>query len=229
MNQKLEDLKEQALEQGRAYWEKIQESNIYIQLKEKYDELPSKYQKYIKYGAAFFIVYFVLSFPLGWLGESSNSINEYQKKRKLLSNILSVQSELQSAPQAPPSVDASSLESKVKSALENMNINEEQIKETSATPPRAVTDSNILPSGIRESSLQVRIEKLNLTQVVSVGRRLQNLSPGAKLIDMEVLANKEDDHYFDLRLRLASFSLVESEEDDDSGDKKKPRRSRDKG
>ena len=56
-------LKEQLKDQFKELWDRIQESSLYIELKEKFELLPSRIQKVIVVGASLVLALFLFSFP----------------------------------------------------------------------------------------------------------------------------------------------------------------------
>jgi hypothetical protein len=200
---KLDELKEQILDQLKALWEKIQESPLFIQLKEKYDELTPNAQKGVTAAAGFLVALFILSFPFGWISQSSDSLVKYERNRKLIEDFLKVQKDLQSAPNVPTTASAGQVQSAANDIIEKSGIGKTQIKfsglGSSETPP-------YLPSYIEYSSVRLQLEKLNLTQVLDLGVKFQNMNRLAKLMGLEMTANKEDNHYYDVNFNLAVFS-----------------------
>jgi hypothetical protein len=51
---RFEEIKEQIVDTGKLYIEKIRETPAFIQAQEKYEELSPNVQNIIKYGAVFF-------------------------------------------------------------------------------------------------------------------------------------------------------------------------------
>lgn len=217
---KLDELKEQALDQLKATWERIQESPAFIQAKEKFDELTPNAQKGVTAAAGFLIAMIVLSFPLGWISQSTENLAKYEKNRKLIEDFLKVQKDLQTAPNVPTSASAGQIQSSAADLIEKTGISKTQIKfnglGSTDMPP-------YLPSYIEYSSVRLQLEKLNLTQVLDLGVKLQNMNRLAKLMGLEMTANKDDNHYYDVNFNLAVFSAkaagVDDSEDDEPAER----------
>ena len=86
----LDDLKEQFLEQLNAYKERIQDTPVYNQIKERYDDLPPRNQKLVLISGILLVSYIVLSIPFGSLGEASNKIEKYESTKSTLASLRKV-------------------------------------------------------------------------------------------------------------------------------------------
>jgi hypothetical protein len=66
---------------------------------------------------------------------------------------------------------------------------------------------SLAPDNIIQEALEVNLKKLNLRQVVEIGHSLQGVHESIKLAGLDVVATAEDDHYFDVNMRLIKFAL----------------------
>jgi hypothetical protein len=208
---RFEDIKEQLIDTAKFYLEKIKESPYFIQLQEKYEELSPNVQKLLKYAGAFMLVYFIFSFPLSWRNQANENIDKYQKNRKLIEDLLNVQVELQNAPDININVSGADLQAQTNEVIEKSGLGPDQIK-PSTVITSAQRQFNFIPKEINYVGIEVVLSKLNLTQVLDIGTKLQNVNRSAKLIELDMQANKDDNHYYDVKFLLASFTGASSNE-----------------
>jgi hypothetical protein len=69
--------------------------------------------------------------------------------------------------------------------------------------------TSLVPDAVKQAGVSLLLKKLNLRQVVEISHRLQTLSPGVKLMGLDVRENLGASHYFDAVFKLASFSVPE--------------------
>ncbi|GEM_PF-6029604 len=201
---RLEDLFERIKEELRATWERVQSSSLYVQFMERFEELDPKVQRLIRYASAFLVLYFVLSFPLGWLSTASDNRAKYERNRHLIEGLLEVEAKMQSSPNISVDLDMSKVSADAKQTIESTGIAPDQI-----TSSKMISDKErkmeFLPEGVSFEGVLIRVEKINVNQILDAGTRLQNLNPSAKLVEMDIQAAEENDHYYDVEYLLAGF------------------------
>lgn len=202
---KLDELKERLVDEAKISLDRLQNSSLYIQLKEKFDELSPNVQKTIKYASAFFLVYFIFSFPIGWMNQASSHQEKYEANRKLIESLLQVQNDLKNSPNININISPNQLKSQLNLAIEKMGISKEQLSAT-----EVINNQNrkldFLPKNISYVGLSIKFSNLNLTQILDIGTKLQNLNPDAKLIEMNVNESAKSDHYYDVEYMIAGFT-----------------------
>lgn len=202
---KLEDLFERLKDELKMTWDRIQNSSLYIQSKERYEELSPNVQKALKYAGSFFVLYFVLSFPLSWLSQASENRTDYEENRELIESLLEVQNELKNSLDVNININPSELQSTIQQMLGNSNLTQDQIKSTSLANSQT-RKLDFLPENVSYVGVLVNIEKMNLSQILDIGVKLKNLTKSTKLIEMDIQKNKENDHYFDVEFLIAGFT-----------------------
>lgn len=213
----LTDLKEKIFETLGPYWEKIQESEAFTTLKEKFDSYPPRIQKLIMAGAAVLLsLTFLYIFPFAYLSTAGDSITQFEENQSLIRRLLDINRELKTTPQVPPAPAADQLKSMIQSRVAGQGLIAEQIG------PMEPTTVSI--AALSVEGLIVNFKQLNLTQLVSLAFDLQDLSPSVKLVGLKVRASPQDSHYFETSYTLASFNIPRPEtslEDESPGAKKK--------
>lgn len=221
----LDDLKDQSKERLQDLSRQVQDSSIYITLKDRYDLLPQRTQKIVLTLLAVLGVSLLLFPPIAVMMTASDDIKKFDETRNLTRDLLRTDRELKKGPLLRPTPSTSALRGSIRSLLERTRIIDEQILgiETSNSTP-----SELITRGIKNESLLVHLQKLNLRQLVDVGYGLQAFNNSVKVTQMSVAANSEDDHYFDVRYLLTAYRapVIAQPKDDSSKKKRKPRRSR---
>jgi hypothetical protein len=209
MNALLEKLKDQ----GAEIWGRIEETSLYMNLREKYSELSSRAQKAIIAGGVIVATLFLFSFPYGYISSSSDNLTTFDDDRGIIRDLLRASSTLREPSPLPPEIAITDLGASITRSLEEFHLVGEQI-----TPPQPLSEklTNLVPDQVKQTGLSLALKKLNLKQVVEISHRLQTLSPGTKVIGMDVRENTTS-HYFDVTYRIANFSVPMAGMDDMGG------------
>lgn len=211
----LDDIKDQLRERATTVWVQIQETSLYNNLKEKYETLPTTAQKAIAYAAGVLTALIVLSIPYSYISSSGAAIEEFDENRSLLRELLRVGRAAKEPPPLPPGMTVPDLQSRVQGLLQEFTLLPEQLGGFQPLPGRPA--GSLAPSIVEQAGIGVLLKKLNLTQVVDIGYRLQTISPGVKLMGLEMNANSDDNHYYDVTYRVVSFSLPSLQDEPDTG------------
>lgn len=202
----LTDLVEKIKSSGAQIFEKIQETGIYIKLKERYDGLPAYGQKAVLALASFMAVAFLFSIPLSSYWLASDSVTSFEEKRNLIQDLFRVRTEAQVSLPVDPPPPLDQLKSQIEMKLQQAQLTPEQLKGVSFdSVPQAFSRDSF------DGALSVSLSKLNLRQVIDIGFDIQNISTGIKMVDLIIQANSTDTRYFDvlykfLTLKVPQFS-----------------------
>jgi type II secretory pathway component PulM len=199
MNALLEKLRDQ----GTELWGRIQETSLYMNLREKYEGLNPRAQKGIIAGALLLAALFLFSFPYSYISSSSDSLSTFEDNRSIIRELLKASGTLREPSPLPPEIPAQELAANITRSLEEFHLVAEQV---SQPQPIAEKLTNLVPDQVKQTSLSLQLKKLNLKQIVEISHRLQTLSPGTKVIGMDVHENTSS-HYFDVTYRIANFSV----------------------
>lgn len=200
----LESIKEQIIDRFFEFKGKVEDSELYIGLKERYDNLTPNAQIGVKIAAAFMALFVLYSFPAGYLATANEKMEMFEENRQLTRDLIRagrIARTIQLPPMAP-SID--SLTSQINSAIEKENVLPEQ--KGGVTPKQDVVQKSIVPATIQQTGVKANLKKLNLRQLVSLGESLQQIQ-GTKLINIAILADPKDSHYFNVDYEMAAFSL----------------------
>ena len=209
MNAILEKLRDQATE----LWNRVQETSLYMNLREKYESLNPRAQKGIIAGILVCAGLFLFSFPYSYLSSSLDNMTTFEENRDLIRNLLKASRTLREPSPLPPEVSTEMMSSSITRSLDEFHLVPEQV-----TPVQAINEkiTNMVPDQVKQNAVSLQLKKLNLKQIVEISHRLQTLSPGTKVIGMDVRENQAS-HYFDVTYRIAAFFIPSAGGMDDDG------------
>jgi hypothetical protein len=199
------ELKEQLTQSFKNSWEQFQESSLYNQIKDRFENLSPTGQKLVMVLGAFLLVFMVMSFPWGFYSQSSSYIGEFESKRDLIRDLLKVSREVQSGPNIPipPPMDA--LQSKIQSLIQQSQFIPEQVRGIEMLSE----NSNLIPADLSQGLFKVTLAKLNLRQIIDFGFQLQSQSASIKMKDLLITANGQDPRYLDVTYKLLVLKVPE--------------------
>ena len=199
----LEDIKERVQSGLKDQWEQFQETPLYVQTKERYENLSPLMQKITVVMISLIIVYVILSLPLGYFSKSSDHISEFEDSRQTIRDLLKASRESQEIPDLanPPSID--SLKSQIDNQIQSARLLPEQIMGTQILSEK----TNLIPGNLSQGLLKVSLAKLNLRQILDLGFQFQAISPSIKMTDMVMEANNQDSHFYDVVFKLAVLTV----------------------
>lgn len=218
-----ETLKEQFLEQMRGYRAKIQDSELYIRLKERFDNLPPQGQQGIIYGGIFVALLFIYSFPAGFVSAAKEKIGYFDENRQLTRDLIRAGRIARTIQLPPPAPPVEMLKTQVEDRLLIEKVMPEQ--KQGVNPTAEVADKAMVPKDIDQSGLKATIKQLNLKQLVRIAESMNTID-GTHLINMAIVADAKDPHYFNVDYEMAAFSVPQNEvveEPKDKGPRSKSR------
>lgn len=207
----LDDLKDRFQSEGRQLLEKIQDSSIYNQMMDRYENLSPVMQKITLAGLGVAITAGVLSIPYDSYNLSKDYEQEFVGKRDVIRDLLKTAREAQSVPNITlaPTVDL--LRSMVQNQLTNAQLIPEQIVSVSTTQ----SNSKIIPAKLASGAIEVKLAKMNLKQVVDIGYQLQGLNSSVKMKDLTIQPNAQDSRYMDVTYRMVALAVPDMNETSD--------------
>jgi hypothetical protein len=198
-----DDLKERFISEGKATWERIQESSTFNQMKDRYDNMTPSKQKLSIVGASAVVALIILSVPWGYYSASQTNVEDFEGKRMTIRELLKVTRESSDVPQIPQAPPMASLQGIIDSQIQSSHLLPEQIKGTQTV----TNNSKLIPTALTEGMMEVNLAKLNLNQVLDLGHRFQTINPSVKLKDLIITANREDGRYFDVVYKLVALAV----------------------
>ncbi|AZZ37132.1 hypothetical protein CIK05_10120 [Bdellovibrio sp. qaytius] len=203
---RLEELKDQLKSTLQSSWEKIQESEAYNQLNDKYQSLSPSGQKVAQAVTALFIAGIVFYSPISQLQISSELLTQFEDKRSLIRDMFKTYRESSGGLQMAPAPQATELISTIQSSLQGAKLMPEQI----VSVDMSQAEGRLIPASLQQGVVMVKLAKLNLRQVVDIGLQLANISQAVKVKDMLMQANAEMAGYFDVSYKLYALKVPEA-------------------
>lgn len=217
-----EDLKDRLNSEFKATWERFQDTSLFQQMKERYDNLNPSQQKLAVVGIVAFIFLMVMSVPFTAYETSVEYIESFETKRNLVRELFKVSKQSAEVPTLPGTPTGQSLIAQVNSLLGSIQLVPEQIK--GVAPASSMT--RLIPAAALDSGVIVSLSKLNLNQIIEIGYQLQSISPSLKMSDMSIQSNATDTRYMDVTYELAALKIPEVRNEPIMDDSPPPRRNR---
>lgn len=200
-----QDLKEQILENLKTNWQNFQETTFYVTLKEKFDDLSPRNQKLIITVSLFLFIYVLLSLPIAWIQSKSSEVAYFEEKRNLTRDLLHLNQEMATAPDARPEIHPPAIANQLQSILQEANVPQDQIINIQQLQDATIDNSTMIPKGIKQEGVLATLSQLTLRQIVDIGFRIENNINGTKLTSIDIKASNENSHYYDVMYRIVSF------------------------
>ena len=204
----LERLKDQLKDLLGNLWDKVQESPAYAQLLEKYQDMSANAQRLLGIAVASILSLLLLSMPFTYYTSSSTSLAEFEEKKALIREMYKAMRTAEMVRQAPQPTAAAQLRDMAQSRLTSAKLVPEQIKSVETFDNKTEsTPSSSIPKEVLQEGIKVSLLKLNLRQVADLAFQLQSMDASAKMVGVDVTANREDNHYYDVVFKLVSFNV----------------------
>lgn len=202
-----EDIKEQLQDQLKASLEKIKDSTLYIQLKERYDQLSPKNQKYLNIASAILVFYFIISIPISFLNEANTSIEKYKAQKELLARLVKTKEMKDNTPPMASPIEASRLSRNIESYLTKEGFKKEQITKTENFKEDNKGQFPDAPKDAIISGVKVALKQINLKQFVDVIYNTQRQARPGKMTHLKMSPNAEKAGFFDIEFEIRNFEV----------------------
>lgn len=201
-----DDLKERLRESFQTLAGRMAESPAWNQLVEKYADLPPQGQKAALAGGAFAMTLLLLLVPSCVFMTSSTNLQDFEDKKQSMRELFRVNREVSAMPPAPQPLTIGELENRARGELNVAGLQQDQMGGVAEFDNKGQA-SGWIPKALDQRGVTVSVKKLNLQQIVDIGSRLQRLQSTAKLTGVEIRAQTEDPHYFDVVYKIVAFNL----------------------
>ncbi|MBK9293365.1 MAG: hypothetical protein IPM57_02815 [Oligoflexia bacterium] len=176
-----------------------QESELYIKLKDQYEELPPNTQKLVKYFSYLLVSMFLLWMPVTNILDSLDQNNEFSDRRYAVKEFLKLQREFSQIPNVPTAQAPINFKGTMDQKIIAQGVTTSQIREASADNKSTLQDVEV--NGIRYF-----IQHVTVKQALNIAYELEQVDKSLKVEDFELIAEQKDPHYYDLKLRLINFT-----------------------
>lgn len=206
----LEDLKEKTLSTLQELHGRIEESELYQKVKERYDVLPPAMQKGVLATVVLIVTYIVLQLPMGYYSRASENLALYDENRNLVLDLYKVKRKQALAPPAAPILDSSALESRTRNIILGARVQAEQIKSIGFFDNAGANSSKSINKAISQNGIEARLSNLNLTQFVDIGHGLSNMGSNIKIVGISLAPGSASGSYFDVIFKIVNFTISDS-------------------
>lgn len=201
----LEDVKEQLKEKWDELVLKVTESDTYIQLGERYNNLSPLLQKTIVFTAVFFVGYIIYSIPAGFIDAAAEKESSFVESRRLIRGLNRSARNPMISPDQFRGMEFEEMRSRIDNVAQSVQVLETQ--KGSAIAAIKPLPSSVVPSAIKQNGLTYEFKKLTLRQAVAMSEQISSLHTNTKLAGVSIEADNEDPHYFTVKYTLSSLSL----------------------
>jgi hypothetical protein len=198
-----DDLKEKIMTSLKSSWESFQETNLYYNIKDRYENLTPMMQKLTLAGIVGLVVLMFLSYPWSVYQDSADSVASYEDKRMLIRDLLKTARDSQERPNLASAPDATSVQSQIQSRFMSAGLLPEQIKGVEVVSEK----SNLIPDSNVSALIKINLAKLNLRQIIDLGFQIQNINSSVKMKDISIEASRELANYFDVVYNLVILNV----------------------
>ncbi len=212
------DLKEKLKESLQQFLSRVQESSLYIQMMERFNNFNPAMQKLIVAGLVFFAVFFVYMIPEAFVTSSQTYEDNFHVNRRLIRDLFRTARHPVIRADEFKGPDFEEMKALIETHMTGAQIIESQ--KGPFVPVNKPLASKLVPGAIQQAGLSFEVKKLNLRQIVNLSQKLSALHPNTKLAGVDVQADKEDPHYYNVKFTMSSLSLPMK---DDSAPPKKKR------
>ncbi len=202
-----EDLREQLKEGFGQVSSRIQESDAFQQIKERYESLSPSMQKIVKGVSLFAVVIISISIPYSIYSGSTASEDTFVYYRDMTRDLLKTETEVAQLGRVSSGYDDSRLSSRARSAVMASRIQPSQIKSISPFVPQSAQKVKGIPATVKRAGVKVSLSNLNLKQMIKVSSSLERIDSSVKVWDMSVKATPQNSLYYDVDYNLVSFYM----------------------
>ncbi len=200
----IESLKEQLQDNFALYKNRVEDSEVYIVLKERYDNLAPNIQNLIKYSALAMVCYILYSIPASFVNSAQEKMSFFEENRQLTRELIRAGRIAKTVQVPPPAPSASALTTKVNSILTEEQVLEEQ--KLASNTLKQVASKTIVPKSIEQQGVKTSVKQVNLRQLVRIGEALNQID-SSKLMNIAIQADAKDPHYYSVDYEVAAFSV----------------------
>ena len=205
----LDDIRDKVLEALQTAKASLEESDAYLQLKERYDSLSPVMQRSLLTVVGFLFAYVFLQIPMSYYDAGTENLAMFEENRDLVLDLYKVKRHALAIPQTMPPLEASDLENRARMAVSSARVQPEQIKGISFFDNAGSRSSSFIPKNVTQSGVEIRLANLNLTQIVDIGHALSNMG-SSKMIGLDVKPGSVAGNYFDAIFKVVSFNIPEA-------------------
>ncbi len=199
------DIKEQVVEKLKEYGSRISENETVITLMERFHNLSPLVQKTVIASLIFLAGFLLYSIPAAYITEAQEAEESFATNRRLLRDLYRSARNPSIPPERFSGPKFEDMKMRVEGLLSKTQVLESQ--KGAFVPTKRPLPASKVPNSILQEGMEFELKKLNLKQVVALSEQLSSLHPNTKLAAVQINADKEDPHYFNVKYTLSSLSV----------------------
>ena len=199
----LSSLKEDIVDLLKNIYSAIVNSQAVYFLKEKYDHLSSFYRKILQFFMGFLLLSVLLYYPASRLYSSWKNTQQANVKTQLTQALLDLSSAEEQGRGRSYSMGSDPVRF-LNRRLITLRLPKEQVKDIKEVKNRAKMSFSF-PTEVK--AVEIKINDLNLQQVVDYGQKLEQLSKNIKMTAMRITENSKKENYFNVSYVLSFFNI----------------------
>lgn len=201
-----EELRERLKDEWQKSLEKAEESRIYTEIKDRYENLTPVQQKLMLGISIGTLLLLFFSIPFSYYSASEDSLAEFTEKRQLIRELLRTSKEAKESPEIPVPPAVEELRTQAEGMLTSAQLLPDQMGGVTAEGPQG----GIVNAQLAAGTVRIVANQLNLRQLVDLGHEFSTINPSAKLKDLQITASKEPG-YFDVVYRVLVLKVKPKE------------------
>ena len=202
---RLEDLSNSFKSRAEQIANRMQETDIYQKLAERYQGLTPQGQRLTIFVVVAMIGCSIVFSPLGSYFTSQDQIATFEIQRNLIKDLFKTYREANKEAGVSPPPPAEMLISQITSQLQSNQLLPEQIVGVT----QASSEGQLIPDKFVRNVVHVSLAKLNLRQIVDIGHVLSRLSEAVKMKDLSMTARSDMKGYFDVTYKMYALNIPE--------------------
>lgn len=205
-----------------AISQRVQDTEAFQRLAEKYNSLSPQGQKAANIGFVLLLIAIALFFPGTTLMDSQNQMSTFESQRGLIKDLFRTYREATSQSGLPVPPPSDMMMNQINSQLKSAQLLPEQI--ISVSPGQV--EGSLIPEGLVRDVVVVSLAKLNLRQILDIGNNLNRISQTVKVKDLSIQASANMAGYFDTTFKVYALNIPEPVElaPPDAEEPEKPKR-----
>ena len=204
INININNLKEELINLYKNTYIYVENSTWFHYIKEKYEHLQPMHKKITHGTAGLLLLIGLLYYPFSHLYASLGNMKDFTDKKHLIQELLSLSAMRRASSGLQQSIPHN-LKNFISQRSETIGLPKEQITTITQTTGQNLKE---LKTPVRTESVRVELNNLNLKELINYGHQLEILNDNLKVVNINIIENKQKENYFNAIYTLSLFSLT---------------------
>lgn len=202
---RLSELWGQVTQKLEAISQRIQDTEGFQRLAEKYNSLTPQGQKVANICIVLLLIAVALFFPGTTFMQSQDQMASFESQRSLIKDLFKTYREASSQSGLPVPPPSDMMKNQINSQLKAAQLLPEQIVSVAS----GQVEGSLIPEGLVKDVIVVSLAKLNLRQILDIGNNLNRISQTVKVKDLSIQASANMAGYFDTTFKVYALNIPE--------------------